>query len=91
MVLEGAFCFRASSTRVHVSEPVVPCLIIALLLRASVYDCMALATSASLFVVDIELCVELGKEMFRVWSCGFSGMNFREKGCSVMRVGNVED
>jgi len=56
-----------------------------------VYDCMALATSASLFVVDIELCVELGKEMFRVWSCGFSGMNFREKGCSVMRVGNVED
>jgi len=28
---------------------------VALLLRASAYDCMALATSASLFMVDIEL------------------------------------
>ena len=64
-------------------EPVVPCLIIALLLRASAYDCMALAMSASLLVVDIELCVKLGEEVFWVWGCGFSGMKFREKGCSV--------
>jgi len=67
-------------------ESVVP-----LLLRASAYDCIVLATSASLFMVDIELCIELGEEMFQVWGCGFSGMNFREKGCSVMCVGKVED
>jgi len=74
-----------------VGEPVVPCLIVALLLRASAYDCMALAMSASLFVVDIELCVKLGKEVFQVQGCGFSGMKFGEKGCSVMRVDKVED
>ena len=73
-------------------EPVVPCsLIVALLLRASAYNCMALATSASLFVMDIELCVELGEEVFRVWGCGFSGVEFGEKGCSVMHVNKVED
>ena len=67
-------------------ESVVP-----LLLRASAYDCIVLATSASLFMVDIELCVKLGKEVFQVRVCGFSGMKFREKGCSVMHVGKVED
>jgi len=74
-----------------VGEPVVPCLIVALLLRASAYDCMALATLASLFVVDIELCIKLGEEVFQVWSRGFLGTKFGEKGCSVMRVGKVED
>jgi len=64
---------------------------VTLFLRASVYDFMALATSASLFVVDIELCIKLVKEVFRVWSCGFSGMKFGEKGCGVMCVGEVED
>jgi len=91
VMIVGAFCFGASSTRVHVGEPVVPCLIVALLLRASAYDCMALAMSASLFMVDIELCVKLGEEVFQVWGCGFSGAKFREKGCSVMRVGKVKD
>jgi len=86
VVIVEAFCFGASSTRVCVDEPVVPCLIVALLLRASVYDCMALATSASLFMVDIELCVKLGEEVFQVWGCGFSGMKFREKGCCHSQV-----
>jgi len=74
-----------------VGEPMVPCLIVALLLRASVYDCTALATLASLFMVDIELCVKLGEEVFWVWGCGFSGVKFGEKGCSVMHVDKVED
>ena len=91
VVIVGAFCFEASSTWVHVGEPVVPCLIVALLLRASVYDCTALATLASLFMVDIELCVKLGEEVFWVWGCGFSGVKFGEKGCSVMHVDKVED
>ena len=91
VIIVGAFCFGASSTRVHVGEPVVPCLIVALLLRASAYNCMALATSASLFMVDIELCIKLGEEVFQVWGCGFSGMKFREKGCSVIHVAKVED
>ena len=76
----------------HVGEPVVPCfLIVTLLLRASAYDFMALAMSASLFMVDIELCVKLGKEVFQVWGRGFLGMKFGEKGCCVMHVGKVED
>jgi len=91
VVIVGAFCFGASSTWVRVGEPVVPCLIVVLLLRASVYDCMALAMSASLLVVDIKLCIKLSEEVFQVWGCGFPGMKFREKGCSVMRVGKVED
>jgi len=52
---------------------------------------MALAMLASLFVVDIELCVKLGEEVFQVWGCGFSRVKFREKGCSVMHVDKVED
>ena len=85
-------CLATSPAWVHVGEPVVSCfLIVALLLRASAYDCMALAMSASLFMVDIELCVKLGEEVFQVWGCGFSGAKFREKGCSVMRVGKVKD
>ena len=72
-------------------EPVVPCLIVALLLRASVYDCMALATSASLLVVDIKLCIKLSEEVFQVWGCGFLGTKFSKKGCSMMHVGKVED
>jgi len=84
-------CLATSPAQVHVGEPVVPCLIVALLLRASAYDCMALAMSAGLFVIDIELCIKLGEEVFWVWGCGFSGMKFGEKGCSVMRVDRVED
>ena len=64
-MIVGALCFGASSTQVHMGEPVVPCfLIVTLLLRASAYNFMALATSASLFVVDIKLCVKLGEEVF---------------------------
>jgi len=90
-VVAGVLCLVTSPVQVHVGEPVVPCLIVALLLRAVAYDCMALAPSAGLFMVDIELCVKLGKEVFRVWGCGFSGMKFREKGCSVMHIDKVED
>jgi len=90
-VVAGVLCLATSPAWVHVSEPVVPCLIVALLLRAFAYNCMALAMSASLFVVDIELCVKLGEEVFQVWGCGFSGMKFGEKGCGVMHVGKVED
>jgi len=91
VVIVGAFCSGAFSTRVCVGEPVVPCLIVALLLRASAYDCMALATSASLFMVDIKLCIELGEKVFQVWGCGFLGVKFGKKSCSVMHVGKVED
>ena len=59
--------------RNSVGEPVVPCFrVIALLLRASAYDFTALTASASLFMVDIELCVELGKEVFQMGCRGFS-------------------
>jgi len=90
-VVVGVLCLATSPAQVHVGEPVVPCLIVALLLRASAYNCMALATSAGLFMVDIELCIKLGEEVFQVWGCGFSGVKFREKGCSVMHVDKVED
>ena len=73
-VVVGVLCLATSPARVRVGEPVVPCfLMIVLLLRASAYDFTALAASASLFMVDIELCVELGKEMFQVGRRGFSG------------------
>jgi len=75
-----------------VGEPVVPCFfMIGLLLRASAYDFMALAISASLFVMDIELCVELHKEVLKMGGCGFIGTEFRKKGCCMMCVGKVED
>ena len=64
-VVVGVLCLVTSPAWVCVGEPVVPCfLIVILLLRASAYDFMALAMLASLFVVDIELCVKLGKEVF---------------------------
>ena len=73
-VVAGVLCLATSPARVRVGEPVVPWFrVIALLLRASAYDFMALAASASLFMVDIELCVELGKEVFQVGCRGFSG------------------
>ena len=74
VVVAGVLCLATSPARVRVGEPVVPCfLVIALLLRASAYDFTALTASASLFMVDIELCVELGKEVFQVGCRGFSG------------------
>ena len=74
-VVVGVLCLATSPARVHVGEPVVPCfLMIVLLLRASAYDFTALAASASLVMVDIELCVELGKEVFRVGCRRFSGV-----------------
>ena len=73
-VVAGVLCLATSPARVRVGEPVVPCFrVIALLLRASAYDFTALAASASLFMVDIELCVELVKEVFQVGCRGFSG------------------
>jgi len=60
---------------VHVSEPVVPCfLMVVLLLRASAYNFMALATSTSLVMVDIELVIEMCEEVFQVGCCGFTGV-----------------
>ena len=73
-VIVGVLCLATSPARVRVGEPVVPCFqVIALLLRASAYNFTALAASASLFMVDIELCVELGKEVLQVGRRGFSG------------------
>ena len=72
-VVVGVLCLATSPARVQVDEPVVPCFLIALLLRASAYDFTALAASASLVMVDIELCVKLGKEVFQVGCRGFSG------------------
>ena len=74
-VIAGVLFLATSPAWVHVDEPVVPCfLIIALLLRASAYDFTALAASASLVIVDIELCIKLGKEVFQVGCCGFLGV-----------------
>ena len=74
-VVAGVLCLVTSPAWVHVGEPVVPCfLMIALLLRASAYDFTALTALASLVMVDIELCVKLGKEVFQVGCCGFSGV-----------------
>ena len=89
VAIVGALFFGASSTQVRVGEPVVPCFF--LLLRASAYDFMALATSASLFVIDIELCIELHEEVLKMEGCGFMGTEFRKKGCCMMCVGKVED
>ena len=89
VAIVGALFFGASSTQVRVGEPVVPCFF--LLLRASAYDFIALAMSASLFVMGIELCIKLGKEVFKVGGCGFTSSQFREKSCCVMHVGKVED
>ena len=73
-VVVGVLCLATSPAQVRVGEPVVPCfLMVALLLRASAYDFTALAASASLVMVDIELCVELGKEVFQAGCRGFSG------------------
>jgi len=72
VVVVGVLCLATSPAWVHVSEPVVPCfLVFVLLLRASAYNFMALAMSASLVMVDIELVMEVCKEMFEIGCCGF--------------------
>jgi len=75
VVVVGVLCLVTSPAWVHVGEPVVPCfLMIGLLLRASAYNFMALATSASLVMVDIELVIEVCEEMFEIGCCGFVGV-----------------
>ena len=75
VVVVGVLCLATSPAQVHVGEPVVPCfLMVGLLLRASTYDFMALATSTSLVVIDIELCMEVCEEVLKVGCHGFVGI-----------------